>query len=58
MESITNFIENDLALIINQKKSKVCGATAATFLGFNIQNLMGKSGADQASRQNSGLKVN
>lgn len=58
MESITNFIENDLALIINQKKSKVCGATAATFLGFNIQNLMGKSDADQASRQNSGLKVN
>lgn len=42
MESITKFVEKDLGLMINQKKSKVCGATKATFLGFNIQNLMGK----------------
>ncbi|WNS75453.1 group II intron reverse transcriptase/maturase [Bacillus sp. DTU_2020_1000418_1_SI_GHA_SEK_038] len=42
MESITQFIEKDLRLTINIKKSKVCGATSATFLGFNIQNLMGK----------------
>lgn len=42
MESITKFLERDLGLTINQKKSKVCGATSATFLGFNIQNLMGK----------------
>lgn len=42
MESITEFIEKDLGLTINQKKSKVSGATSATFLGFNIQNLMGK----------------
>lgn len=42
MESITGFLEKDLGLTINQKKSKVCGATMATFLGFNLQNLMGK----------------
>ncbi|MEJ8766107.1 group II intron reverse transcriptase/maturase [Oceanobacillus sp. AG] len=42
MESITEFVEKDLGLTINQKKSKVSGATTATFLGFNIQNLMGK----------------
>lgn len=58
MDSITSYIEKDLGLIINQKKSKVCGATSATFLGFNIQNLMGKSDADLASRQNTDLKIN
>ncbi|MBP2259188.1 group II intron reverse transcriptase/maturase [Virgibacillus alimentarius] len=42
MESITKFLEKDLGLTINQKKSKVCGATSAIFLGFNLQNLMGK----------------
>lgn len=42
MESVTKFLEKDLGLTINQKKSQVCGATSATFLGFNIQNLMGK----------------
>lgn len=42
MESITKFLEEDLGLTINQRKSKVSGATSATFLGFNIQNLMGK----------------
>ena len=58
MDSITSYIEKDLGFIINQQKSKVCGATSATFLGFNIQNLMGKSGANQASRQNKDLKIN
>src|SRR5699024_3410261 len=42
MESITQFIDKDLKLTINEKKSKVRGATSSTFLGFNIQNLMGK----------------
>lgn len=42
MESITTFIEKDLQLTINQEKSQICGTTTATFLGFNIQNLMGK----------------
>lgn len=58
MESITKFIEGDLQLTINQKKSKVCGATSATFLGFNIQNLMGKLDADQVSRPNNDSKRN
>jgi RNA-directed DNA polymerase len=58
MESVTHFIEKDLQLFINQKKSKICGATLATFLGFNIQNLMGKLDADQASRQSNALKTN
>lgn len=57
MDSITSYIEKDLGLIINQTKSKVCGATSATFLGFNIQNLMGKWDADLVSRQNNDLKV-
>src|SRR5699024_8322061 len=42
MESINQFIAKDLKLKINEKKSKVRGATSSTFLGFNIQNLMGK----------------
>jgi len=42
MDSVTAYLENKLGLTINQNKSKVCGATAATFLGFNIQNLRGK----------------
>lgn len=42
MEGITEFLEKDLQLTINQEKSQICGATKATFLGFNIQNLMGK----------------
>ncbi|WP_258000242.1 group II intron reverse transcriptase/maturase [Bacillus sp. Marseille-P3661] len=58
MDSIATYIEEDLGLIINQKKSRVCGATSSTFLGFNIQNLMGKSGADQVGRQNNGSRIN
>ncbi|WML38647.1 group II intron reverse transcriptase/maturase [Neobacillus sp. OS1-2] len=58
MNNVTSYIESDLGLTINQKKSKVCGATSATFLGFNLQNLMGKSVADLASRQNNDLKIN
>ncbi|AOV07279.1 group II intron reverse transcriptase/maturase [Sporosarcina ureilytica] len=42
MAGITDFLEKDLQLTINQSKSQICGATKATFLGFNIQNLMGK----------------
>lgn len=42
MESITDYLEKDLGLTINQTKSKVRGTTADTFLGFNLQNLMGK----------------
>ena len=42
MDSRSEFLENKLGLTINRDKSKVCGATSATFLGFNIQNLMGK----------------
>lgn len=58
MESVTQFIEKDLQLLINQKKSKICGATSATFLGFNIQNLLGKSAAVPVGRQNNGSKTN
>ena len=47
-DSVTRYIEKELGLTINQKKSKVCGATSATFLGFNLKNLMEKSDADQA----------
>lgn len=42
MQSITKFIEKDLGLTINQQKSKVCTATSAPFLGFNIHNQSGK----------------
>jgi len=42
MEGVKSFLEQDLQLTINQEKSQICGATKATFLGFNIQNLMGK----------------
>jgi len=58
MESITHYLESDLKLTINQKKSKVCAITKATFLGFNIHNLLGKSVADLAGRQNEDLKIN
>ncbi|MGG5255343.1 hypothetical protein ACQYAD_18100 [Neobacillus sp. SM06] len=51
------YIEEDLQLTINQKKSKICGATKATFLGFNIQKLLGKLDADLVSRQNNDLKI-
>lgn len=58
MENITKFIEKDLRLTINQKKSKVCPAKLATFFGFNIHSQIGKQDADLAGRQNSGLKIN
>ncbi|WP_230198790.1 reverse transcriptase domain-containing protein [Massilibacterium senegalense] len=58
MDSVTSYIEKRLGLIINQKKSKVFGATSATFLGFNLQNLLEKSNADHARRQNYDLKIN
>lgn len=49
MTSVKNFIEDELGLTINEQKSKVCGATAATFLGFHLQNLSGKWDTDQSS---------
>lgn len=58
MQSITKFIEKDLGLIINQKKSKVCSATSATFLGFNIQKRLGKLDADLAGRRNNDSVIN
>ncbi|WP_440898073.1 reverse transcriptase domain-containing protein [Amphibacillus sp. Q70] len=36
MKSVTEFVEKDLGLMINQKKSKVRGATSSTFLGVNL----------------------
>lgn len=57
MASVKKYIEEDLGLTINEKKSKVCGATSATFLGFNIQNLMGKLDADQVKLLNNDSKI-
>lgn len=42
LEGTTRFVENKLGLTINQKKSRVGGATTSTILGFHLQNLMGK----------------
>jgi len=58
MASVKKYIEEDLGLTINEKKSKVCGATSATFLGFNIQNLMGKLDADRVNPLNNDSKIN
>lgn len=58
MASVKKFIEEKLGLTINEKKSKVCSATSATFLGFHIQNLMGKSVADQANWLNNDSRTN
>lgn len=58
MASVKKYIEDELGLMINEKKSKVCGATAANFLGFHLQNLMGKSDADQVSPVKSDSKIN
>jgi len=58
MASVKKYIEEDLGLTINEKKSKVCSATSATFLGFNIQNLMGKLDADQVKLLNNDSKIN
>lgn len=58
MASVKKYIEEDLGLTINEKKSKVCGATIATFLGFNIQNLMGKLDADRVNPLNNDSKIN
>lgn len=55
-ESVTHFLETKLDLTINEKKSKISGATSATFLEFNLQNLMGKLDADLVSRQNKDSK--
>lgn len=57
MESVKKFVEEELRLTINEKKSKICGATTSTFLGFNIQNLKGKLDADQVAQPKSDLKI-
>lgn len=38
MESVSNFIENKLKLLVNRDKSKACKVNQATFLGHTIQN--------------------
>ena len=55
MESVTHFIEKDLQLI-NQKKSKVCGATSISWVQYSKS--MGKLDADQVRRRNNDLKTN
>lgn len=52
MEGITDFVEKKLLLTVNQKKSKITTATQSSFLGFHIQNHMGKSDADPHGRLN------
>lgn len=37
MQSISNFIENKLKLIVNKDKSKVCEVNQTKFLGYTIQ---------------------
>ena len=37
MESISNFIENKLKLIVNREKSQVCKVNQSKFLGYTIQ---------------------
>jgi len=44
MEIVSIYIEEDLQLTINQKKSKVCGATAATISGVQHTKSLGKVG--------------
>lgn len=58
MASVRTYIEEVLGLTINENKSKVCGATSATFLGFNLQNLKGKLDADQVEQRRNDLKEN
>ena len=57
MESVKKFIEVDLGLTINEKKSKVCGITQSTFLGFNIYNHMGKSDVDLVEQRRNDSKI-
>jgi RNA-directed DNA polymerase len=37
MESVNNFIENKLKLIVNREKSQVCKVNQTKFLGYTIQ---------------------
>lgn len=57
MESVTQYIEKDLRLTVNQKKSKVTTPTKAKFLGFHIMNHMRKLDADLLSRHNEDSKT-
>lgn len=58
MESITKYIEKDLRLTVNQKKSNVTTPTKSKFLGFHIMNHAGKLNADFQSRHNKNSKIN
>ena len=58
MTSVRRYIEDELGLTINEKKSKVCGATTANFLGFHLQNIRGKLGADQVPQVKEDSKRN
>lgn len=48
MQSVSNFIENKLKLVVNQDKSKVCDVNQTKFLGYTIQ----KAGGLSISKQN------
>ena len=37
MESVSNFIESKLKLIVNREKSQVCEANQTKFLSYTIQ---------------------
>lgn len=48
MQSISNFIENKLKLVVNKNKSKACDVDQTKFLGYTIQ----KGGELTISKQN------
>lgn len=48
MQSISNFIENKLKLVVNKDKSKACDVDQTKFLGYTIQ----KGGCLTISKQN------
>jgi len=48
MQSISNFVENKLKLIVNKDKSKACDVNQTKFLGYTIQ----KEGDLTVSKQN------
>lgn len=58
MESVTEFIEEELKLSVNKEKSNITTPTKSKFLGFHLYNFMGKSGADLAGRLNKTSDIN
>jgi group II intron reverse transcriptase/maturase len=48
MQSVSNFIENKLKLVVNKDKSKACDVNQTKFLGYTIQ----KGGGLSISKQN------